>query len=166
MRQFIKTLIILFVLIFSLPATVRAEVTKINDLIENAKELDGQEVVIQGEAIGESMSRGDYSWVNINDGSNAIGVWLSSAELEKIKYYGDYKHIGDTVKITSVFYRACKEHGGEADLHAISFEVVEKGQPVNISVSISKIIVATILSTVAFFLYLIFRKIKSSRMLK
>jgi lysyl-tRNA synthetase class II len=164
MHKFIKTLVVLSIIIFSLPATARAEeVTKINDLIENAKDLDGLEVVIQGEAIGESMRRGEYSWININDGSNAIGVWLSSAEIDKIKYYGNYKNIGDIVKIAGNFYRACKEHGGEADFHATSLEVVESGHPVNIAVSIPKSITAAILSILALFLSVVFLKVKARR---
>jgi hypothetical protein len=164
MYKFIKTLMVLFIIIFSLPATARAEeVTKINDLIENAKDLDGQEVVIQGEAIGESMRRGDYYWLNINDGSNAIGVWLSSAEIDNNKFYGNYKNIGDTLNITGSFYRACKKHGGEADFHATSLEVVESGYSVNVTVSIPKSIAAAILSILALFLYVVFLKIKERR---
>jgi hypothetical protein len=164
MHKFITTLMVFSIIIFSLPATARAEeVTKINDLIENAKDLDGLEVVIQGEAIGESMRRGEYSWININDGSNAIGVWLSSTEIGKIKYYGNYKKIGDTVKITGNFYRACKEHGGEADFHATLLDVAESGHPVNIEVSIPKSIAAAILSIVAIFLYVVFLRVKARR---
>ena len=163
MRQFIKTLIIMCFFIICIPATVRAETTKINDLIENAKDFDGQEVMIQGEAIGENMIRNSYAWININDISNSIGVWLSSDEVNEIKYYGNYMHIGDTVKITGTFYRACKEHGGEADLHAITFEVVESGHPVNITISIPKIIAAAILLVVALFLYFVVRRMKANR---
>jgi hypothetical protein len=151
----------------TLPATEadsKAEsVTKINDLIENAKTLDGQNLVIEGEAIGEVMLRGNYSWVNINDGSNAIGVWLSDSEADKIKVYGNYKNIGDTVKITGVFNRACKEHGGEADFHAASLDIVESGHPVNIPISIPKITAAALLSAAALLLFVVFQSNKAKR---
>jgi lysyl-tRNA synthetase class II len=164
MYKFIKALMVLFIITFSLPTTAKAEeITKINDLIENAKDLDELELVIQGETIGECMKRGDYSWFNINDGSNAIGIWINSAEVDNIKYYGNYKNIGDIVKITGIFYRACKEHGGEADFHATSLEVVESGHPVNIAVSIPRSITAAILSIVALFLYVVFLKVKARR---
>jgi len=101
--------------------------TDINALIENAKELDGKEVTVQGEAIGERMDRGDYSWVNINDGTNAIGLWIEKSEAEKITCYGTYKFKGDMVHVTGIFYRACSEHGGEADLHGGSVVIAEEG---------------------------------------
>ena len=164
MRKLIKTLVILFIIGVSFPATAKAEtVTKINDLIENAKTLDGQKLVIEGEAIGEQMNRGAYSWVNINDGSNAIGVCLNKADADKIKLYGNYKNIGDTVQVHGVFYRACKEHGGEADFHAISIDVVQDGHPVNNPLSIPKILAAIILSVIALLLFIIFHKRKDNR---
>jgi hypothetical protein len=44
-----------------------------------------------------------------------------------IKYYGDYHNIGDSVRVTGVFNRACKEHGGDMDIHCDSIEVVSNG---------------------------------------
>jgi hypothetical protein len=147
----------------SLSLNVKAEdVTEINNLIENAKELDKREVTVQGEVIGERMDRGDYSWVNINDGTNAIGMWLNKSEAVKILHYGGYKYKGDTVKITGIFYRACKEHNGEADLHNIkAIDIVEEGYPVKEQISSVKIITAAVLFTFALlFLLYIFKQIK------
>jgi hypothetical protein len=132
------------------------EIIEINNLIENAKELDGQEVLVEGEAIGEEMERGDFSWVNINDGTNAIGVWLKNNDAEKITFYGSYKFKGDTVKVSGIFHRACAEHGGEADLHNMSFEIAEVGHPVNEQVPKAKIIAASVLSISALLLFLYF----------
>jgi len=158
-----KTLTLILFIVSSFSLNVKAaEITDINDLIENAKELDGQEVTVQGEAIGESMNRGDYSWVNINDGSNAMGIWLSISEAEKLTYFGDYKYKGDIVKITGVFYRACKEHGGEADLHSKSIEIVENGYLVKEDIPNAKIIVAVVLLALAsFFMIFFIKKIKT-----
>jgi hypothetical protein len=83
-------------------------------------------------------------------------------EADKIKFYGDYKNIGDTVTITGVFYRACKEHGGEADFHARSIEIAEKGHSVDVPISIPKIIAAAILSVITLFLFVVYKRIKSS----
>jgi len=107
---------------------VNAETRKINDLVENAKALDYQTVTIQAEAIGEILERGEYAWVNVNDQSNAIGVFVPIEEAEKIKFFGDYFHQGDTLLITGVLYNACKEHGGELDIHAKTITVVSVGQ--------------------------------------
>lgn len=159
MGKFIKTLIIILLLTFPLSLNVNAKsVININDLIENAKELDGQEVIVQGEAIGERLDRGDYSWVNINDGTNAIGIWLKKSEAEKVSYYGNYKYKGDIVKITGIFHRACTDHGGEADLHSSSIVIIEEGHAVKEQVSYSKIITAIILTFFAFTSFFIFLK--------
>jgi len=159
MRKCIETLILIFVFMFSLSINIKAEdIVELNSLIENAKQLDGQEVTVQGEAIGERMDRGDYSWVNINDGTNAMGVWLSKADAEKISYYGNYKDKGDTVKITGTFNRACVEHGGEADLHNSSIIIVQEGYAVNEQISIVKIMITIILVAFASLSLLIYFK--------
>ncbi len=156
MCKFIKTLIITLLLTSSLSLNVKAEsIMDINDLIENAKEIDGQEVTVQGEVIGERMDRGDYSWININDGTNAIGIWLMKSEAEQILYYGNYNNKGDTVEITGTFNRACIEHGGEADLHNNSIKIIEVGHIVKENISSVKVITTSIL-TVAALLYLLF----------
>lgn len=159
MHKYIKTLIIILLLssLFHISASAES-VISINDLIENAKELDGQEVVIQGEAIGERMDRGNYSWVNMNDGTNAIGIWIDKLEAKKIYFYGNYKYIGDKVRVTGVFNRACKEHGGEADVHYTSMNIVKNGYQVKEQISPFKIITAVILFVVVIFMLIFFYK--------
>jgi len=124
------------------------ESLNLNQLIENAKLTDGQTVIITGEAIGEVLERGNHAWVNINDGTNAMGVWLKLDDAKKIRFFGDYLNVGDKVKVTGIFNKACVEHGGEMDIHAISMEVVEVGYPVNEKVSFRKILIAIILVSV------------------
>lgn len=166
MCKFIKTLIIIVFLAATVPVNVKAEsIVGINELIEDAKGYDGQEVTIQGEAIGESLERGNYTWVNVNDGTNAIGIWLEKSKADKILYYGDYDHKGDTVKIKGIFYKACKEHGGESDLHGYSLEIVEAGYQVKEQISSLKIIGAVILTIVASLIMLYFVRIIKSRKL-
>lgn len=159
MRKFIETLIAILLLTSLVPANAKAEsLIDINELIENTKELDGQEVTVQGEVIGESMDRGNYSWININDGTNAIGIWLNKSEADKVINYGNYKYIGDTVKITGIFHRACKEHGGEADLHSDSFEIVEDGYQVKEQIASAKIISTVILIPLALLMLIFYIK--------
>lgn len=167
MFRYVKTLIFILFIISPMSLSVKAaDITDINNLIENAKELDGCEVTVQGEAIGESMTRGDYAWVNINDGTNAIGIWLSNNDADKIKYYGNYKYKGDTVKITGVFYRACPEHGGEADLHCSTLKVAEKGYPVYEQFSHEKIVAAVfLLSTALLFLLYFYKTVKTKKLI-
>lgn len=97
------------------------------DLIDHAKTFDNKMITYQGEVIGDIMIRGDFAWVNVRDGVNTIGVWIPLREIGKIKYKGGYKFIGDTVKVTGIFHKACPEHGGDLDIHAITMEVIKPG---------------------------------------
>jgi hypothetical protein len=94
------------------------------------------------------MKRGEYTWVNISDGSNAIGIWLKSSDVQKISFYGNNKSKGDTVKISGEFHRACAEHGGDMDIHSLSIEITEKGYSINEIVNMSKVKLGLILSVV------------------
>lgn len=149
------------ILLLILPITVHAhaaEQTEINQLIEQATGLDGKGVTVQGEAIGEVLKRGDYSWVNINDGTNAIGVWMITADAQKISSFGNYKNKGDTVRIDGIFHRACAEHGGEADIHSNTMTIVEKGYPTVAQIPFDKIIAAILLGFAAMVLVLFLHK--------
>lgn len=160
MFKIVKTLILTGIIISALSINVKADsVYELNELIENAKELDGKELTVQGEVIGERMDRGSHTWININDGTNAIGIWMDKEEADKVRYYGGYKRIGDTVKASGVFYRACREHGGEADLHCNSIEVVKEGYNVKDEVKFSKIACASVVIIVALLLSMFSNKI-------
>ncbi len=153
MLKQIKTLIIVTAFIISFSENVYAydtgEIIDISYLIENAAELDQQEVTVSGEAVGEAMNRGSHSWININDSTNAIGIWMSSSEAQKIKYFGNYKYKGDVLKISGTFNRACKEHGGEADIHSITLEIEETGHGEDEQISSTKIAVAALSAALA-----------------
>lgn len=156
MRKFIKALIfILFITApFSIHVKAAESITDINQLIEDAKGYDGKEVTVHGEVIGDRMDRGQFTWININDGTNAIGLWVKKSEADKISSYGNYKYVGDTIKITGVFYRACKEHGGEADLHSNSIDIMKEGYQVHEQINSIKIISAVIVMLFALSLFI------------
>ena len=117
----------------------------INDLIADGTTYDGTQVTVQGEALGEAMQRGDYSWVNISDGTNAIGIWMETEDARRITDYGNYKQIGDTIEVTGTFYSNCAQHGGDVDIHCTGMRVVSQGHPSSETVSGTKIAVAAIL---------------------
>lgn len=109
-----------------------------SELISNAKQYDGRPVVYAGEVIGEVMARGGYAWINVNDGENAIGIWLPKGLAQEIDYAGSYKSIGDQVEINGIFYRACPQHGGDLDIHALSLRIIRPGRPVKERLNLSK----------------------------
>jgi len=74
------------------------------------------------------MRRADYAWVNVKDGSRAIGIWIHSSLLKDVAYSGSYKSKGDAVEITGIFRRACPEHGGDLDIHAEALRVTSGGR--------------------------------------
>jgi hypothetical protein len=153
MLKQIKTLIIVTAFIISLSENVYAdetnEIIEINYLIEHAAELDQQEVTVSGEAVGEAMNRGSHSWININDSTNAMGIWMSSSDAQKAKYFGNYKYKGDVLKVSGIFNRTCKEHGGESDIHSITLEVEETGHAEYEQVSSTKVAVAALSAVLA-----------------
>lgn len=161
MPKIFKTLIITLALLYLFPNSSKAsEYTNYNDLIENAKVLDGKYIEVKGEAIGESMRRGGYTWINISDGSNAIGIWLKNQEADKVKNYGSYMEKGDIVKAAGTFNRACYEHGGDMDIHGESLSIVEIGHREDYPLNKRKMKEAIILSIITFILFVIYRKRK------
>ena len=146
MQKILRIFILVILLIIPLSTQAfAATTTDINYLIENAKALDGKEVTVQGEAVGEVMQRGDYSWVNINDTTNAMGIWMKTSDALKVTRYGDYKNTGDTITVTGTFHRACAEHGGEADIHSETMSITQPGHPVAEQIPFVKVIAAVIL---------------------
>lgn len=98
-------------------------------IIDSSEQLNGQEIKYQGEAIGDILYRnnGENGWVNINDGSNAIGIWTNKEQLQKINVLGEYQAKGDIVLVTGIVNSACSEHGGDLDIHATEIEIIENG---------------------------------------
>ncbi|MBM3706185.1 MAG: DNA-binding protein [Actinobacteria bacterium] len=130
------------------------EVTS-SELINNAKEYDKKEVIYSGEVIGDIMKRDEHAWINISDGSNAIGVWIPFEETEKIGFTGQYKYKGDIVKITGIFNRACSEHGGDLDIHAKSIEIIERGYEIKRNINFYGLIAGIVLFIIAMSLSLV-----------
>jgi hypothetical protein len=100
------------------------------ELINKAREYDGKNVVYAGEVIGDVMARGDFVWVNVNDGENAIGIWLGKELAGEIQFAGSYHAKGDRLEIDGVFHRACIQHGGDVDIHAQNVRKISPGEPV------------------------------------
>ncbi len=108
------------------------------ELINKAKEYDGKSVVYTGEVIGDVMVRGDFVWVNLNDGENAIGIWLDKEAASEIQFTGSYRAKGDRLEVTGVFHRVCVQHGGDVDIHAQSIRRITPGQTVERELNLTK----------------------------
>ena len=132
--------IAILVMIFELIVHIAyAQPISSTDLINNAKQYDGKVVDYRGEVIGDIMIRGQYAWVNINDGQNAIGIWTTKTLIKNITYNGSYGFKGDVVEIMGIFHRSCSEHGGDLDIHAQSIRKITSGRQISESLDFNKI---------------------------
>ncbi len=115
-------------------------------LVENANAWNGRVITFTGEAVGELMVRGDMAWVHVNDDAyktrnleeggplsgfnSGQAVWISAAQTRAVGSYGDYTRAGDLIAVAGVFHAACREHGGDMDIHATSLAVLRAGRAV------------------------------------
>lgn len=130
MEKSIKKISVITLIWVSLVSMTWGKPLVINDLINKSQEFDQQEVTIEAEVIGDVMKRGEYTWLNVTDGSAAIGIYIETVQTEGIQQTGGYNQIGDTVKVTGVFHRAYDEQGGDLAIEAKQLEVIEKGKSI------------------------------------
>jgi len=132
-----------------------AQTISSTELIKNAKQYDAKQVSYSGEVIGDVMPRGEFAWVNLNDGENAIGAWVSAALVKEINWTGTYKSRGDTLEITGVFHRACLEHGGDLDIHVQTLRKLAGGKMVNQKMDFLKVELILILLGALFLIWIL-----------
>jgi hypothetical protein len=125
----VSALVLAAVFCLAMPAGA-AQCVRSVDLIEHAAAWDGKAIVYEGEAIGEVLRRPDGAWINVSDGDNALGCWITSAMADEITSCGTYDQHGDTLRIEGIFHRACADHGGDLDLHAVTLTKTADGYPV------------------------------------
>jgi hypothetical protein len=139
---------------FSSLVLLSAQSISSNELITHAKQYDGRLVTYSGEVIGDVMLRGEFAWVNINDGSNAIGVWANAALAKEINFTGAFKSRGDTLEITGIFHRACLEHGGDLDIHVQALRKIGGGKMINHKLDFFKVELILILCGALFLIWI------------
>lgn len=156
---------------FAFPGKDTPQGVEVNSasLVENANAWNGHVVAFKGEAIGEAMGRGKMAWIHLNDdaymwknieeGAKLEGynsghaVWVSTDLVAEIRFFGDFKHEGDVVKIVGTFNAACPRHGGDMDIHASTLEIVRVGHPVHHVMNTTRAVIAGVLIVLAFVLY-------------
>ena len=73
------------------------------------------------------MPTQQHRWVNVLGDGAAIGVYVTNELAEQVEIYGDHTHRGDSVEVVGIVNIACDQHGGEFDVHAEEFRVIEPG---------------------------------------
>jgi hypothetical protein len=115
-------------------------------LIENASAWDGRSISFAGEAVGEAMARGGHAWLHVNDDAyqtrdleagrprtgynSGQAIWAPAELARRVRLFGDYRNEGDAVRVSGEFHAACREHGGDMDIHATDLVVVSEGHAV------------------------------------
>jgi hypothetical protein len=154
--NFKLALIILSLALMNYPSSsVFSQGISSSELIKNAKEYDGKLITYAGEVIGDVMLRGEFAWVNISDGENALGVWMSAPLAKEIKFAGNYKVRGDSLEIVGIFHRACLEHGGDLDIHAQRSRKLGNGRIVNQGLNLDKKNLSLILFGALFLIWIL-----------
>jgi hypothetical protein len=114
------------------------------DLVAVAAAWDRRVIVFSGEAVGEPMVRGSHAWLHINDDAyqtrdlrgaglrlsgynSGQAVWAPAPLVRRVSTFGGYRRQGDAVRVFGTFNAACREHGGDMDIHATSLEIVREG---------------------------------------
>jgi hypothetical protein len=128
-------------------ASATSEVT-VSDLIEMAADLAGQEVVVEGELIGDYGHRDDgWTWTQLNDdayvdepiveggppvGANqGIGIRMPTALTDSLDGPGGYRSRGPIVRVTGIWKYHDPERQGESYLEVASLTVLEQGRIVD-----------------------------------
>jgi len=164
--NFKSALIILFFVVLVYPRESFAQGLSSNELLKNTKQYDGKLITYSGEVIGDVMLRkaskasAPNAWVNINDGENALGVWMDASFAKIINYAGSYKTRGDHLEVTGIFHRACLEHGGDLDIHAQAVRKLTNGSMVQEAANSGKINLSFVLLGVLLMIWILslFRK--------
>ncbi|MDD5680973.1 MAG: DNA-binding protein, partial [Candidatus Omnitrophica bacterium] len=95
-----QTACTLVIILFCIPS--HAQTISSTELIKDAKQHDGKNVTFQGEVVGDIMIRGEHAWLSVNDGPNAIGIWIDKELIDDIQYVGSYGKKGDIVEVAGV----------------------------------------------------------------
>ena len=142
----LKFVFLALFLLFSFSAAAMGEELSSNLMIEQARAYDASEISYSGEVIGDILNAGNHVWLNVSDGSNAIGIWAGKALASEVQTAGRYSQHGDEIRVLGTFNRACPEHGGDMDIHAESIMLLRRGNPVNHEVREWKVWLAAILT--------------------
>lgn len=152
--RLIPLLAVVLAFMIAAPASARAqepprEMT-VADFTAAHISLDGTLVTFTGEAIGEALgSYDDWKWVNVLGEAVAIGVVVPAEWVDRIDRFGDYHHTGTRVQVVGTLNIACDEHGGDLDVHADSFEVIERGSDREHAIPTGRLVIAAVLGVVA-----------------
>ncbi|MDR1323482.1 MAG: DNA-binding protein [Candidatus Margulisbacteria bacterium] len=141
-----RKIVLVCLLVVRVWAAPAAQERLSSELLALPRECDNIPTLYRGEVIGDILTRGEKVWFNVSDGENVIGIFAPRELAAEIQITGKYLRRGDTVKILGEFNRACSEHGGETDIHAVRIEKIAAGYALTQPVSKFKIVLSVVLA--------------------
>ncbi len=160
--------LVIFAAALSSPLCAETASIPIGTLIGEGKNYDGKTVVIEGEAIGDIMRRGDSVWVNVlsRDGA-AIGVLMNAAQIKNIRLMGDYSHQGDNLLIKGTMHRFAPMLQGETCVVAREVRALKTGYEMVHPISRGKEVLGGILTACSIMAILFYklRYVRKERMM-
>ena len=140
------------------PVAAQALPMSAADVVALGGARDGEEVLFEGEAIGDVLRATDgMRWINVLSGGIAVGVVMSAADADRVTHMGRYGEVGTTLAIRGTYRFGCDEHGGDLDVHATEVTIVAPGGLVDQDPGLWKLPVAAALLVVASVEYAWFR---------
>jgi len=105
--------------------------TTVYQLINNPGNDNKQDVIVQGEVVGDILNADSgHKWLLLDEDDSTISVYVTNQDAQKITSLGAYGQIGTQVEIEGVFNEDCSDHDGLTDIHAAKVTVLDQGQTV------------------------------------
>lgn len=133
MRGWVTTLSVLLMVLwgsYAVPADAAAPSVSSTELITHGKHFNGMAIIYTGQVVGPPIQHGASDWINVTDGSFALGVLIPQKDLSTIRRFGNYWQVGTEVKVFGVFHNADPRAGGETDIRAEKIVAIAPGHPV------------------------------------
>ncbi len=143
MRLLSRILFVAALVLVPLPA-MAAQVVTVSELIALSPDLSGEEVIVEGELVGDYGARGGFVWTQLNGdayavepireggspagGNVGVGVRIPADMARGLDHPGGYHHRGPVVQLVGVWRHHDPSRGGESFLDVESLEVVESGR--------------------------------------
>jgi hypothetical protein len=153
MKSIYKLIVLIFILsVFNVFAV---QELSLKELFDSPDTYDGEEIITQGEVVGDIISQGKNFWVNIKTEEYFIGVFLEEKDRVNIKKTSRYMMTGDVIRVKGIYNKSCSKHFGEQDIHIENLTVVKQGEEFKEEIDIKTVIMSFTLGilTILFLIY-------------
>ena len=104
------------------------------------------------------MRRGDYAWVNMTDGTQTLGFWMTYSLARQIKYTASYDFKGDLLTVEGTFVAMSLKHDGDMEFDVSKIVKIIPGEKIVHTIDFDRIIFLIVISVIALFLWILKKK--------